>query len=191
MEGAGEERRGTQHGPSNCLSRSPRRPAPLLLQDVDAPALHWQLLLQAPAVALGPARPRPRALKPCCSLPVNTRGRGGRERDNKPFGPDQCKYSLLPAHSPPGRPQPLLRFQMYIPPRPTDKLRGIGPHGVNWTKGRKKGETGASPFPVQPWNPNCEYNVATSLAPPSPSRPLLKLLFLITKWLCAMDINVL
>lgn len=73
-------RRGIQRGPPDCLSRSPRRPAPLLLQDADAPPLHWQLLFQAPAVALGPAPPRPRALKPCCSLLVNTRGRGGRER---------------------------------------------------------------------------------------------------------------
>lgn len=73
-------RLGTQRGPLDCLSRSPRRPAPLLLQDADAPPLHWQLLLQAPAVALGSARPRPCALKPCCSLLVNNRGRGGRER---------------------------------------------------------------------------------------------------------------
>lgn len=63
-------------GPVFC--RSPRRPPPLLLQDADAPPLHRQLLLQAPAIALGRLEPtRPQAmLLSRCKYP----GRGGPER---------------------------------------------------------------------------------------------------------------
>lgn len=183
--------RGAQHCPIDCLSRSSRRPAPLLLQDADAPALHWQLLLQAPAVALGPARPRPRALKPCCSLLVNTRGRGGLRRDTSHSDWTDVNTASRPPALLPGAPAQdpvsVSNCKYHLAPRlnswASDLMGLTGPKGVR--KGR-----GPLP-PVQPRNPNCEYNVGTSLAPRSPSRPLLKILFLMTKWLCAMDINVL
>ena len=151
----GRVRRGAQHGAIDCISRSPRRPAPFLLQDADAPALHWQLLLQAPSVALGPAQPRPRALKPCCSLLVNTRGRGGRERDTSHSDRTDVNTAsrppaLLPRASALPAPswEPETRTQSAFPivntTLPHGSTPGIGSHGLNGPKGVKKGR-GASP----------------------------------------------